>query len=78
MESFIKAMDELPLWAKIVLAIPMLDVIWAVYRILKSVSAKNVLGIVLGAVCALFAAFPVAIFDIIYLAVKKESVWWID
>ena len=31
--AFVNWMDNLPLWAKIILALPGLDIIWAIYRI---------------------------------------------
>ena len=78
MDSFIKALDDLPLWLKIVLALPMLDIVWGVYRIIKSVIKSNALGIVIGVLFIIFASFPIAIFDIIYLILYKRSVWWLD
>ena len=40
--------DDLPWIVKIIFCIPMLDVVWAVYRIVKGVTEGNVLLIVLG------------------------------
>ena len=40
--------DDLPWIVKIIFCIPMLDVIWGVYRIVKGVTEGNVLLIVLG------------------------------
>ncbi len=78
MEKFIKMMDDLPLIVKIILAIPMLDIIWNVYRLCRSIEKKNTLGIVLGIVVILFLSWNiVAIFDIIFI-ILKNTVWWID
>ena len=71
-------MEELPLWAKIVLALPALDIIWAVYRIVKSAIKNNVVGILIGVLFIVLGLFPVAVFDIIYLVLYQENVWWID
>lgn len=46
--GFISAMDDLPLIVKIILCIPALDIIWAIYRIIKGVSTKNTLMIIIG------------------------------
>ena len=78
MDNFIKSMDELPLIAKVILAIPMLDIVWGIYRICKSVKKNNTVGIVLGVIFVLLGFLPIAIFDIVYLLLKQESVWWID
>ena len=75
MKKFISAMDNLPLWAKIVLAIPMLDIIWVVYRLLKSISADNVLGIILAIVLIVVGIPFLWLVDIISLIVTKKVLW---
>ena len=77
MSKYIEFMDNLPLWAKIVLAIPFLDITWGLYRLFKSIGSKNVFGIVLAAVFIVFGTCIVAIFDIVMLAVNKQ-IWWIE
>ena len=78
MKAFCKAMDDLPLLIKVILAIPALDIIWAIYRIVKSADKKNWVGVAIGVIFIFLAVLPVAIFDIIYLLLYKKSVWWID
>ena len=48
MNNFVKAMDDLPWIVKIILCLPVLDIVWAVYRIVKGVSSKKVLTLVFG------------------------------
>lgn len=48
MEDLIRAIDGLPWALKIIFCIPALDIIWAVYRIVKGVSTSNTLMIVVG------------------------------
>lgn len=48
MNKFVKAMDNLPWIVKILLCIPALDIIWAVYRIVKGASTKNTLTLIFG------------------------------
>lgn len=48
MKDFVKAMDNLPWIVKIILCLPVLDIIWAVYRIVKGVANKSVLTLVFG------------------------------
>ena len=50
MAKFITAMDDLPLILKIILALPMLDIVWSVYRIVRSVNNNSIFGIVLGVI----------------------------
>lgn len=77
MKSFVKAMDDLPLVVKIILALPMIDIVWVVYRLIKSISHENVLGIVL-AVLLLVIGIPFLwLIDIITLIINN-NVLWID
>lgn len=48
MKDFISAMDKLPWILKLILCLPGLDIVWAVYRIVKGVSTKKVLTLVFG------------------------------
>ena len=48
MKDFIKAMDDLPLILKIILALPALDIVWGIYRIVKGVAYKNVVTLIFG------------------------------
>lgn len=76
MKSFVKAMDNLPLIVKIILALPMIDIVWVVYRLIKSISNENVLGIVLG-ILLLFIGIPFLwLIDIITLIIKNDVLWF--
>lgn len=46
--GIIKAFDELPWILKLILAIPALDVVWAIYRIIKGVTTDNLFLLVVG------------------------------
>lgn len=35
MKGFVKWFDECPWWLKIIFALPVLDIVWAIYRIVK-------------------------------------------
>ena len=48
MKDFIKAIDNLPKLIKLILCIPVLDIIWAIYRIIKGVTKNNALLVVIG------------------------------
>lgn len=63
-KSFIKWMDELPLVLQIIFCIPMLDIVWAIYRIVKGAIKEDpiilvagvlwiVPGVVIGWICDL-------------------------
>ncbi len=77
MKSFISAMDGLSKVVKIILAIPFLDIIWVIYRLVRSIDNQNTLGIIL-AVLLLIIGIPFLwLIDIICI-VLNDKVWWID
>lgn len=77
MDNLTKAFDELPLIVKILLALPGLDIIWVVYRIIKSVEKKNTLGIVLGIVLIIVGIPFLWLVDILTL-ITMNKVLWLD
>ena len=75
LNELIKSFDNLPKIVKLILAIPALDIIWVIYRILKSVRDNNMPGIILGVVL-LFVGVPFLwLIDIICI-IMKDTVWW--
>lgn len=75
--KFCKAMDDLPLIVKIILALPFLDIVWNVYRLVKSISSSNLLGIILAVVLLIVGIPLVWLFDIIMIIIKGK-IWWLD
>ena len=75
MKKFIEFMEKLPLWAKIVIALPFADIVWNVYRLFKSIRKKNVLGIVLAAVLLVIGAPFVWLVDIITIIINNYVLW---
>lgn len=72
MKELIKQVEALPLLVKIILAIPALDIIWGIYRIVKGVDANNTAAIIIGIVL-LFVPF-MWIVDIVMILLKG-NVW---
>ena len=77
MDELVKTIDSLPKLVKIILALPFLDIVWAVYRLCKSLSKNNALGIVLAILMLFFCPTILWIVDIITIAVM-DNVIWID
>ena len=77
MKSIIKAPHDLPMLVKVILALPALDVVWVVYRLLRSLDKNNILGVVI-AVLAIFVGLPWLWLVDILCIVLKGDVWWID
>ena len=70
-------MNDLPWIVKLLLCIPMLDIVWNITRLIRSLDSKNVVGIVL-AIVLLFVGVPfVWLIDLICVIVKG-NIWWLD
>ncbi len=77
MKNLIKAFDDLPLIVKVILCIPMLDIVWSIYKICRSADKSNVVGIVLGILTIFPGAFFIWIIDLVTLLINGK-VWWLD
>lgn len=75
MRDIIKFFDGLPLIVKIIFALPFLDILWAVYRLCRSIDRENALGIVLAVLMLFFCPAIFWIVDIITLIVREEVLW---
>ena len=70
-----KLFDDLPLIAKILLALPFLDIVWVVYRLAKSIEKKNTLGVVLAIVLIIVGIPFFWLVDIITIAMSNKVLW---
>lgn len=77
MKNLIRAFDNLPQIVKVILALPVLDIAWAVYRLCKSIDSQNVLGIVLGVLMLIFCPVILWIVDLV-TTIVYDKVLWID
>ena len=77
MEKFISEIDKLPKVVKIILCLPIIDIIWAVYRIIKGVTQNNPLLLVVGILWIVFGSTVTWVADIIGTALNGEP-WLID
>ena len=77
MKDLIKTFDDLPLIIKVILCIPMLDIVWSIYKICRSVEKNNILGIVLGILTIVPGAFFIWIIDLVTVLMNNR-VWWLD
>lgn len=64
LKDFVKVIDKLPQWAKVVLSIPVLDIVWAIYRIAKGVLKNDMVLTVIG-VLWIFGDLVTWLFDMI-------------
>lgn len=72
MKELISALENLPLVVKIILAV-FLDIVWHVYRIMKSVDTNNTTALIVS-IILLFIPF-MGIIDLIVLILKGEVLY---
>ena len=76
MKTLIVEMEKLPLWLKVVLALPVLDVIWVVYRIIRSLDKKSYFGVILGIVMIIIGIPFLWLVDIISVLCFGHILWF--
>lgn len=69
MKELLKAVDDLPWILKVILCIPALDIVWAVYRIVDGVVHNKLANIVLGIVWIVGACTVTWVVDLIFMIV---------
>lgn len=72
MKDIVKAFDNLPWIIKLILCIPMLDIVWAVYRIIHGVAYNKVLNIVLGILWIIPGSVICWLLDLIFVILGKN------
>lgn len=77
MKDFIVTMDGLSKLAKIVLAIPFLDIIWVVYRLIRSIDKNDTVGIILAVILIIIGIPFLWLIDIVCIIIN-DKIWWID
>ena len=75
MKQLISAIDDLPLIVKIIFSLPVIDVIWSVYRLCRSIDKQNVVGIVLAVLLLFFGPTIVWIIDLICVLLNGKVCW---
>ena len=63
MKEFLNSLDSMPLLVKLILALPALDIVWSIYRIVSAVYKKNTPALIVSVVLLFI---PITwIFDIV-------------
>jgi hypothetical protein len=73
MQSFIKAIDGLPLVAKIILCLFGLDIVWAIYRIVKGIDKKDNFLLIVGIIWLIGAISVAWIIDLVTVILNKDN-----
>ena len=72
MKELIKAIDNLPLLFKVILAIPALDIVWGIYRICCALDENDTTALIV-AIVLLF--IPIMWLNDIVMILMKGNVW---
>ena len=74
MKSFVKWMDNAPLWLKIIFALPVIDIMWAIYRIVKGIAYNKPLTLVAGILWIILGSVILWLVDLISIIVKGKLI----
>lgn len=77
MKDFIKSMESLPKLLKIIFALPVLDIIWNVTRLFKSIVKNNLIGVILAIILIVPGVAVMWLIDIISILLY-DKILWID
>ena len=72
MKELIKAIDNLPLIAKIILCLPFLDIVWDVYRIITGITNEDNVLIIAGIVWIIGGCTITWVWDMITTLLYKH------
>lgn len=72
MKDLIKAIDNLPLIVKIILCLPGIDIVWAIYRIVKGIEKKNTLLLIIGIIWLVAGTTITWVWDLITTILYKH------
>ena len=70
--GYCKFMDDLPYVVKIICALPFLDVLWAIYRIVKGVCKKHIVTLVAGLIWLFVGTTVTWILDLIFTILHMD------
>ena len=76
--GFIKWMNGRSRLVKILFCLPIIDIIWGVYRLLGAIMNKNVLHIVLAVLWIVFAGFVGWVLDLICIIITGHIFWFVE
>lgn len=73
--DMIKWFESAPVWLKVIFALPGLDIIWAIFRIVKG-AVKGKIGLVVVGILWLILGWAILwIIDIVTILINKHPIW---
>ena len=73
MKDFIKAIDSFPFIVKLILCLPALDIVWAIYRIIKGIDKKDTFLLIVGILWIIGACTVTWLVDLITVILNKDN-----
>ncbi len=73
MKEFIKTIDDLPFIAKLILCLPILDIVWAIYRIVKGADKKDTFLLIIGIIWIIGAVTLAWLVDLVTAILNKDK-----
>ncbi len=70
--EYVKWMEGQSKIVKILLALPFLDLTWAIYRLIKAILAKDTMSIVVAIIIIVLAPYFWWIIDMVFIIVKDN------
>ena len=74
MKGMVKWFEGAPLWAKIIFALPGLDIIWAIFRIVKGTVKKDFGLILIGILWVVLGWAILWVIDLVSVIIKKHPI----
>ncbi|MBQ7249780.1 MAG: hypothetical protein IJS37_00305 [Bacilli bacterium] len=78
MKAFCKWMNDQPRIIKILFCLPIIDIIWGVYRLGGAIVNKDVLHIVLAVLWILIAGFIGWLLDLVSILLTNHIFWFVE
>lgn len=76
MNQFIKWMDNRSRLVKILFCLPIIDIIWGVYRVLGAIKNKNWFHLVLAIIWLVIAGFVGWVLDLVCIILFNHICWF--
>ncbi len=73
MQELIKTVTGLPLIAKVILCIPVLEIFYSICRVINGIAKNDVLWIVLGVLTIVPGAFFMWVLDLVWVLLKGHA-----
>ena len=74
MKGMVKWFEDAPVWLKVIFALPGLDIIWAIFRIVKGAVKGNIGLVLIGILWILLGWIALWVIDIVSIIIKKHPV----